>query len=166
VSEPTDVRAASEEDIEGIVARSAEHRSILNELDEFWTPHPEANPRFENWMKKSLSFNDRDMLVTGPPDALEGYAIAQPASRLHFPPAHDISATGVIDDFFHRQYADPAHVHGGGAATQALLRAAEASFAGRGITTAFVVCPAGWTSKIAVLKDAGYKTAMAWMIKR
>ncbi len=166
VSEPADVRAASEEDIEEIVALSAEHRAILHELDVFWTPHPEANPRFESWMKKSLSFKDREMLVAGPPEALEGYVIAQPASRLHFPPSHDISATGAIDDFFHRQYADPALVHGGGKAAQALLQVAEASFAGRGITTAFVVCPAAWTSKITLLENAGYKTAMIWMIKR
>lgn len=165
-SEPADVRAATEQDIEGIVTRSAEHRAILHELDVFWTPHAEADARFGGWMKKSLSFKDRDMLVAGPPDTLEGYAIAQPASRLHFPPAHDISATGVIDDFFHRQYADPAKAQGAGASAQALLQTAEASFAARGITMAFVVCPAAWTSKIAVLENAGYKTAMAWMVKR
>lgn len=161
-----DVRVASEEDVEGIVALSAENRAVLYELDAFWTPHDEADARFRHWMKKSLTLQDRDMLVAGPPSALDGYAIAQPASRLHFPPAHDIAATGVIDDFFHRQYANAAEAEAGDRAAKALLTAAEASFAARGIKTAFVVCPASWTSKMAVLESAGYRTAMVWMIKR
>lgn len=164
--EQPQVRAASDADIDAIVALSAEHRSVLHRLDPFWAPHPEADARFANWMRKSLTFSDRDMLVSGPPGAVEGYAIAQPASRLHFPPAHDISATGVIDDFFHRTYADPVRMQGGEAAPHALLRAAESSFAARGIGTAFVVCPAAWASKIAVLEGAGYRQAMVWMIRR
>ena len=47
-----------------------------------------------------------------------------------------------------------------------LLRAAEAAFANRGMEAAFVVCPAGWTSKIELLKSAGYETAMVWSSKR
>ncbi|MGH6858830.1 MAG: hypothetical protein ACRECY_01160 [Phyllobacterium sp.] len=160
------VRAATDHDIDGIVARSSENRSILYQLDAFWTPHPEADTRFGSWMKKSLTLTDRDMLISGPQDALDGYVVAHPASRLHFPPAHDISATGVIDDFFHRQYADPTETREGDAAAQTLLQAAEASFSARGIKTAFVVCPAAWTSKIGLLEKAGYKTAMVWMIKR
>lgn len=163
---PGDLPAASEDDIEGIVARSAEHRAILWELDKFWTPHADADARFGNWMRRSLTLPDRAMLVSGSSDSLDGYVIAQPASRLHFPPAHDIFATGVIDDFFHRQYADPAGIQDGGAAAMALLQAAEASFAARGIGTAFVVCPAAWMSKFALLERAGYRTAMVWMIKR
>ena len=31
---------------------------------------------------------------------------------------------------------------------------------------AFVVCPAGWQSKIEMLEAAGYETAMVWSIKR
>jgi hypothetical protein len=38
----------------------------------------------------------------------------------------------VIDDFFHRQYADPAKAQGAGASAQALLQTAEASFAALG----------------------------------
>ena len=159
------VRAATERDIEGIVTRSAENRAILNKLDMFWAPHPEADARFGHWMRKTLALPDRDMMVSGPQDTLDGYVVAQPASRLHFPPAHDISATGVIDDFFHGQYADPAEMKEEGGA-MALLRAAERAFAARNITTAFVVCPAAWTSKIALLESAGYRTAMVWMIKR
>lgn len=164
--ESSDVRRASEDDVEGIVIRSAEHRAILSELDEFWTTHAEANARFGSWMRKSLTLQDRDMLVAGSAGTLDGYVIAQPASRLHFPPAHDISATGVIDDFFHREYANPTQRQEGAAAASALLQAAEASFAARGVTTAFVVCPAAWISKIAVLEEAGYRTAMVWMVKR
>jgi hypothetical protein len=163
---PAGVRSASEGDIEGIVSRSAENRAILAQLDVFWTPHAEANDRFRNWMKRSLTFEDRDMLVAGSPDALEGYVIAQPASRLHFPPAHDITATGVIDDYFHGEYSNPAKMQDGAGSATSLLRAAEAAFAGRGARTALVVCPAAWTSKIAVLQNAGYTTAMVWMVKR
>ena len=57
-------------------------------------------------MRRSLALADRDMLVMGPEGALSGCAIAQPASRLHFPPAHDIRGTGVIDDYYHRELAD------------------------------------------------------------
>ena len=164
-SPSSSTRAATARDIDGIIARSAENRTILHELDVFWTPHPEANTRFGNWMKKSLTLTDRDMIVSGPPEALDGYVIAQPASSLHFPPAHDISATGVIDDFFHRQYADPAEMSEGDGGF-ALLQAAEGAFAARGTTTTFVVCPAAWASKVALLQNAGYNTAMVWMIKR
>ena len=161
-----DVRTATNQDIDGIVIRSAQNRSILYDLNPFWTPHAEADTRFGEWMKKSLTFTDRDMLVSGPQEAIDGYIIAQPAARLHFPPAHEISFTGVIDDFFHSQFADPAELQDGGVAAQALLQSAETRFAEREVTTAFVVCPAAWTSKIALLEDAGYRTAMMWMTKR
>lgn len=161
-----DVRRASEGDIAGIVALSAENRAVLGELDPFWTPHAEADDRFRNWMKRSRTMKDRDMLVVGPPDALDGYAIAQPASRLHFPPAHDITATGIVDDYFHRDYSSPANTRDGGEGAVILLQAAEAAFASRGVKTALVVCPASWSSKISVLEQAGYETTMVWMIKR
>jgi hypothetical protein len=164
-SQPSSARAATEQDIDRIISRSAENRAILHELNEFWTPHEQADTRFGNWMKKSLTLTDRDMIVSGPPEDLDGYVVAHPASRLHFPPAHDISSTGVIDDFFHRQYADPAKMPEGDGAL-ALLQAAEEALVARGTTTAFVVCPAAWTSKVALLETAGYTTAMVWMIKR
>lgn len=159
-------RAASESDVEGIVRRSAEHRQILLGLDPFWTPHPEADTRFGNWMRRSLTLQDRDMLVVGPQGSPEGYAIAQPASRLHFPPAHDISETGVVDDYFHNDYSNPSELQGSGRGAASLLGAAEAAFARRGIRAALVVCPALWTSKVTVLENAGYRTAMTWMIRR
>ena len=163
---PPTVRPATEADVPDIVARSAENRAVLSDIDPFWAIHPEADARFDAWMRRSLTLPDRDMLVMGPAEALEGYVIAQPASRLHFPPAHDITRTGVIDDFHHPDLADPATLAGGGAGATALLRAAEAAFAERGVGAAFVVCPAGWRSKVEVLEAAGYETAMVWSIKR
>jgi hypothetical protein len=160
------VRPAMEGDVPAIVRRSAENRQVLSAIDPFWAAHPEADARFAGWMSRSLALRDRDMLVMGPPEELTGYAIAQPASRLHFPPAHDIAGTGVIDDYFHTDFADPALLASEGAGATALLHAAEDAFAKRGMGAAFVVCPAGWASKIAMLEAAGYQTAMVWSIKR
>lgn len=161
-----DVRPASEDDIGEIVRRSAENRRILFALDAFWTPHLEADVRFGSWMRRSLTLQDRDMLVAGDPNDLDGYIIAQPASRLHFPPAHDISSTGVIDDYFHRDYSDPEKVQDGGKGAAALLEAAEAAFAARNAKVAMIVCPAAWISKLSILEKTGYKTAMVWMVNR
>lgn len=163
---PAGVRQAREDDVPGIIARSAENRQILFEIDRFWEIHPEADPRFSVWMTRSLTLRDRDMMVLGPSEDLQGYIIAQPASRLHFPSAHDITGTGVIDDYYHSELANPAALDHGGEGASALLRAAEAAFANRGIGAAFVVCPAGWASKIELLESAGYETAMVWSIKR
>jgi len=163
---PADVRQAREDDVPGIVARSAENRQVLFDIDPFWEIHPEADPRFLAWMTRSLTLRDRDMMVLGPSEDLQGYIIAQPASRLHFPPAHDITGTGVIDDYYHSELANPAALDHGGESARALLRAAEAAFANRGIGAAFVVCPAGWASKVELLESAGYETAMVWSIKR
>lgn len=163
---PASVRLATEADVSGIVMRAAENKQILFEIDPFWEQHPEADSRFTGWMTRSLTLRDRDMLVMGPPENLDGYVIAQPASRLHFPPAHDIADTGVIDDYYHPDLADPTVLANGGAGATMLLRAAEAAFAGRGMGAAFVVCPARWRSKIEMLEAAGYETAMVWSIKR
>jgi hypothetical protein len=163
---PVDVRHATEDHVPGIVARSAENRQVLFHIDPFWETHPEADPRFSAWMTRSLSLQDRDMMVLGSSEEVEGYIIAQPASRLHFPPAHDITGTGVIDDYYHPELANPASLDQGREGASALLRAAETAFANRGMGAAFVVCPAGWTSKIELLESAGYGTAMVWSIKR
>lgn len=163
---PTAVRLATEADVPGIVTRAAENKRVLFEIDPFWERHSDADTRFTGWMNRSLTLRDRDMLVMGPPENLKGYVIAQPASRLHFPPAHDITGTGVIDDYYHPDLADPVVLANGGEGATTLLRAAEAAFAGRGMGAAFVVCPAGWRSKIEMLEAAGYETAMVWSIKR
>ncbi|WP_170972021.1 hypothetical protein [Rhodobacter sp. SY28-1] len=163
---PVSVRQATEDDIPGIVERSAENRQVLFNIDPFWDIHPEADPRFSAWMTRSLTLRDRDMMVQGDSEDLQGYIIAQPASRLHFPPAHDITGTGVIDDYYHREMANPAALEQGNEGASALLRAAEAAFANRGIGAAVVVCPASWASKVELLESAGYETAMIWSIKR
>ncbi len=163
---PAGVRKATEDDIPGIVKRSAENRQVLFDIDPFWEIHPESDPRFSSWMKRSLTLRDRDLMVLDGPEELRGYIIAQPASRLHFPPAHDITGTGVIDDFYHPELANPKALDRGSDGSNALLRAAEAAFTHRGIKAAFVVCPAGWASKFELLKAAGYETAMVWSIKR
>lgn len=163
---PSGVLPAKEADVPGIVQRSAENRRILFDIDPFWEIHPEADARFLAWMTRSLALRDRDILVMGPPEDLDGYVIAQPASRLHFPPAHDITGTGAIDDYYHRELADCVTLSNGGEGATALLRAAEIAFANRGMSAAFVVCPAGWRSKIDMLETAGYRTAMVWSIKR
>ncbi|NNE87871.1 MAG: hypothetical protein HKN27_07320 [Silicimonas sp.] len=113
---------------------SAENRDILYDLNAFWKPHDEADARFENWMKRSLSLTDRDMFVSD--DTVDGYVISQPATPLHIPPAHD------------------------------LLSAADSALKVRWREACIVVCPAAWTSKIALLEGAGYATAIVWYIKR
>ena len=163
---PSEVRLATEADVPGIVTRAAENKRILFEIDPFWERHSDADTRFTGWMNRSLTLRDRDMLVMGTPENLNGYVIAQPASRLHFPPAHDITGTGVIDDYYHPDLADPMVLANGGKGATTLLRAAEAAFADRGMGAAFVVCPARWRSKIEMLAAAGYETAMVWSIKR
>lgn len=162
---PVSVRPATGTDISGIVMRSAENRQVLFNIDAFWQAHPDADTRFAGWMTRSLTLRDRDMLVMGPPENLEGYVIAQPASRLHFPAAHDIAGTGVIDDYYHSELVDPAAVTDGSEGAITLLRAGEAALAKRGMGAAFVVCPAGWQSKIEMLEATGYETAMVWSIK-
>lgn len=163
---PSTVRLATEADVPSIVKRASENKRILFEIDQFWEQHSDADTRFTGWMNRSLTLRDRDMMVMGAPENLNGYVIAQPASRLHFPPAHDITGTGVIDDYYHSDLADPTALANGGDGATALLRAAEAAFADRGVGVAFVVCPARWPSKIEMLEAAGYETAMVWSIKR
>lgn len=160
------VDTATEADIEGIVALSAENRATLESLEPFWTRHPDADARFGSWMAKSLTMPDRNMLVSGRPDQLDGYAIAQPASRLHFPPAHDIASIGALDDFYHRDFADPARLKDEGQAAMSLLQSTEAAFTARGVRSWLVVCPAAWASKIAAIRSWHYREAMVWMVKR
>lgn len=163
---PSTVRQATEADVPGIVTRAAENKRILFEIDPFWERHSVADTRFTGWINRSLTLRDRDMIVMGEPENLTGYVIAQPASRLHFPPAHDITGIGVIDDYYHPDLVDPTLLANGGEGATMLLRAAEAAFADRSMGAAFVVCPTRWRSKIEMLEAAGYETAMVWSIKR
>lgn len=160
------VRKATEADVPAIVGLSAEHRQILLDLNVFWKPHPDADARFGSWMARSLTLPDRDMFVAAPEGEVEGYVISQPATALHFPPAHDIAATGFIDDFHHEDLQDPDHTEGTGKGAHDLFAAAEAALAQRQNDAALVVCPAAWLSKAAMLEAAGYETALVWRIKR
>lgn len=160
------VRPATADDVPGIVEQSARHRSVLAKLDRFWEPHAEADERFRNWMRRSLTLADRDMLVSVSAGRVDGYIIAQPATALHFPSAHDIRAVGVIDDYFHAAYADSSALSDEHQGAVDLLRQAEAAFCRRGIQAAMVVCPAAWRSKRAGLEMNGYTSAIKWLIKR
>ena len=161
------VRSARQDDVPDIVKRSAEHRRTLAELNpRFWPVHPDANSRFEGWMRYSLTLTDRDMLVVGSPGEVRGYVIAQPIAPLLVPAAHDITAVGVIDDFYHQDFANVAAVSDGGAAAGSLLSAAESAFVRRAFDVVLAVCPAAWTSKISVLERNGYRSAKLWMLKR
>jgi hypothetical protein len=166
------VRAASAADVPAIVALSAQHRATLAALNpRFWHIHRDADRRFDAWMRRSLTLPDRDMLVAEAPAAAEaaqvhGYIIAQPCSPLLVPGAHDIAAIGVIDDFYDAGLADVAASSSSASRGAALLAAAEAAFARRAVDSALVVCPAAWSSKIALLEGGGYRTAKLWMLKR
>lgn len=164
-STPGATRPARAADVPAIVEASAAHRRMLHRLaPQFWKIHPEADARFGAWMTRSLTLEDRDMAVTEAEGMLTGYVVSQPATRLHFPAPHDIAGIGVVDDFYHEDFADPDDpVTGGG--TDALLRSAEAARAGRGDSSVMVVCPAAWTAKRTLLERAGYATAITWYFK-
>ena len=148
------VRPAGPGDIPGIVRLSADHRRILSTLNpRFWPLRPDADSRFEGWMRYSLTLKDRDMIVSAALDVVHGYIIDQPVSALHLPAAHDVRAIGMIDDFYDGDFANIPAVSSGGAAAAALLAAAESALAGRSYAAALAVCPAAWTSKAQVRHD-------------
>ena len=159
-------RAVVAEDVPAIVKSGAVNRNILFGLNAFWEPHADADTRFADWMTFSLELTDRDMFVSEADGGLEGYIISQPATPLHFPAAHDISATGIIDDYFHIDFEDPHELKDTAHGAHTLLRSAEAALQDRGGDAVLVVCPAAWKSKIQLLESAGYETAVSWLIKR
>lgn len=160
------VRHTTDDDLDAIVALSATNRQVLNDLNGlFWKPHRQADARFELWMARSLTLADRDMFVAEHNGTLAGYAIAQPATSLHFPAAHAVSDIGFIDDYFHTGYADPVAGVATDPAAMALLEAGEAARGARGDDALLVVCPADWTSKRHLLRAAGYNPAIKWFIK-
>jgi hypothetical protein len=163
---PPSVRAAMSEDVPEIVELSAAHRSTLEKLNpRFWHIHPEADGRFDSWMRRSLTLRDRDMLVATPASKVCGYAIAQPCPPFHLPSAHAIAKLGFVDDFYDKDFADVSTVSNGGASAAALLAAVASTFARRGVDGALVVCPTAWSSKITLLEREGYQTAKLWMLK-
>ena len=161
------VRSANADYIPGIVKRSAEHRRALAKINaRFWHIHPEADRRFEAWMRRSLTFRDRDMFVAAGAGEVRGYVVAQPIAPLLVPAAHEVAAIGVIDDFYDGDFANVTALSNGGSSGGPLLAAAESAFARRAVDSALVVCPAAWPSKVSLLERMGYRTAKLWMLKR
>lgn len=137
------VRSATETDVPGIVAASAVHRRILDDLHHvFWEPHKEADARFGAWMTRSLTLIDRNMFVAKHDNHIRGYAISHPATPTHFPTPHEISGIGVIDDFYHEAMEDPETLAQTADEAKALFSMAEAARAERGNHSVLVVCPA------------------------
>lgn len=164
---PKAVKPAGPEDVPAIVTLSAAHRRSLAGLrPRFWYIHPDADSRFDAWMRRSLTFADRDMFVAGVTGVVRGYIIAQPCSRLLMPIAHEVAGLGVIDDFYDEDFADIAAVANDGSSGAALLAAAESAFARRGVDSTLVVCPAAWSSKVSLLERNGYRLAKLWMAKQ
>jgi hypothetical protein len=164
---PAGVRPARLEDVPAIVSLSAFHRRTLAELNpRFWRIDPDADSRFEDWMRQSLTRDDRSMFVAEASGTVHGYIIAQPISPLLMPDAHDINAIGVVDDYYDRDFADVASITNGGTLAAGLLSAAESAFARRSYAAALVVCPAAWTGKVSLLEREGWHAAKLWMLKR
>jgi GNAT superfamily N-acetyltransferase len=160
------VRPASAEDVPGIVKLSADHRKALAQVNpHFWHIHPEADSRFAAWMRRSLTLTDRDMRVAVEAGGVHGYIIAQPILPLLVPAAHDVAAIGIIDDFYDKDFADVSAMSSERPNGENLLAAAESAFARRGVSSALVVCPAAWPSKIALLQRRGYRTVKLWMLR-
>ncbi len=122
------MRSAIADDVPDIVALSAVNRRTLKGLHPiFWKPHEDADSRFGSWMKRSLTFGDRDMFVSESDGKLQGYAISQPATPLHFPSRTTSRAIGVIDDYFHEELENAEGSSSGSDKAVALLEAAEAA---------------------------------------
>ena len=161
-------RPATEADVDGIARLSARHRADLQAANPvFWNIHAEADARFAAWMRTSLGFADRSIFVTGRPERIDGYIIAQPGSPLHLPPAHEAARVGLIDDF-HAGAFEPFDGDGDGGSwdrAAALLDAAETAFRAKGLDTAMAICPARFTAKAGLLEARGYRTANLWTVK-
>jgi hypothetical protein len=87
-------------------------------------------------------------------------------SALLVPDVHDVAAVGVMDDFYHEDFGDISTPADSRSRAEDLLAAAEAAFARRKVDSALVVCPAAWSSKIALLERSGYRAAKLWLLKR
>jgi GNAT superfamily N-acetyltransferase len=164
---PPGVRPACAEDVPAIVTLSTQHRKTLAKVNpRFWRIHPEADSRFDAWMRRSLTLTDRHMRVAVAAGKVRGYVIAQPCSPLLVPAAHDVAAIGIIDDFYDEDFTAVSAGSNSGSSGAGLLAAAESAFAQRGVDSALVVCPAAWPSKVSLLERSGYRTAKLWMLKR
>ncbi|GMA13742.1 hypothetical protein GCM10025871_00730 [Deinococcus metallilatus] len=153
VPAPASIRPAREDDLPALVRLNRDAQEGKRRANpRFWTPHPEASARFEDWMRHSLTLPDRDLLVHEGPSGVDGFVVAQPAGS---PPAHNAEGVGLIDDL----YADAWNIF------PALLNAAHHAFHKRGKHTVEVICPAAWTERAAALEDAGFRPANLWLIQ-
>lgn len=160
------VRKAADGDLDGIVRLSARHRAELQIANPiFWAIDADADAGFAAWMRVSLGLPDRSIFVFGPPDAIQGYIIAQPGSPLHLAPAHDAARIGLIDDFYATAFEPAARGARDRDGPGALLGAAENDFRARGIETALAICPVRMTAKADALRGQGYEVANLWMVK-
>ncbi|MCF6444854.1 hypothetical protein [Nereida sp. MMG025] len=98
--------------------------------------------------------------------AFAGYAVSQPATPLHFPTAHAIAGTGIVDDFHHVDLADWSNADAPTDGAAQVFGAAEAALAQRGMAACVVMCPDGWLSKRAMLERAGYRNAITWWMRQ
>ena len=163
---PAGVRAARPDEAAAIGRLGARHRQTLAQLAPlFWQIHPDADRRWELFVRYMMTLADREVLVAEAAGALQGYVVPQPISPLLIPAGHDIGRVGVIDDYYALDFAETDTFAGDGGAAANLLAAAESSFAARGVAAALVVCPAAWTSKLALLERAGWQSAKLWMFK-
>lgn len=129
--------------------RSAELRLALARINpRFWHIHPDADSRFDAWMRRSLTLKDRE-----------------PIAPLLVPADHEIAGVGVIDDFYDKNLADISTLSNGGLSGESLLEAPEDAFARRAVDSVLVVCPAAWSSKVTWLSRRGYQVAKLWMLK-
>jgi hypothetical protein len=156
------LRHANQTDLSSIVAWNAQAQQRKYESNSrFWKVHPDADSRFEGWMRHSLSLADRTIFVSR--DA-GGYIVAQPTRLL---PGHRTDELiGCIDDFWSEDFGYSLEVRGENLekATD-LLRSAESDFVIRGATIAFAITTSAWKSKNRLLELNGYEPAYVWMLK-
>jgi hypothetical protein len=163
---PAAVRVARSEEAPAIVRLGARHRQTLSQLNPlFWHIHPEAERRWEMFLRYMMTLQDREVLVAEAGGSLHGYVVAQPISPLLIPAGHDISRVGVIDDYYDLDFAEIPALGDDSAIAADLLSSAESVFASREFAAALVVCPAAWTSKVKLLEQADYRTAKLWMFR-
>lgn len=163
---PAAVRAALSEDAPAITRLGARHRQMLSQLNPlFWRIHPEADRRWEMFLRYMMTLQDREVLVAEATGSLHGYVVAQPASPLFIPTGHDLAHVGVIDDYYDLDFTESRTLQDGGLTAAGLLSSAESVFASRDFAAALVVCPAAWTSKAKLLEQNGYRTAKLWMFR-
>ena len=160
-------RRAEESDIPELMSFNREARRRLQEANPvFWNSHPEAEARFAFWMKVSLSMRDRSIFVVDAKPGAKGFVISQPASPVQVPVYCDDRVTGVVDDFHCDTFGSSLTEDSDPAPALALMEAAEADLAGRGLTAAVAICPTAWTSKARLLDRAGYRVLTTWFTKQ